>query len=128
MSLLEEYLTTYYKWILDSRSNVCMGSGICKIMVADKQLRRHVVLQTLPHKYPFIYALIICFSPKTTPPSHRYLNWADYLHTVQVKSINDSNRHMGRAVPSNTSIVFTLFSIHPLNFIACFAVDEQVSL
>ena len=57
--------------------------------------------------------------------SPRYLDWADYMYTVQLKST------MVKAPPGGVAtsrcLTIALFSIHPLELICCLPIDKQVS-
>ena len=60
----------------------------------------------------------------------RYLLWADYLQTVQVKSIQTGRPPRARlgAVPPSRCMVVAVFKIHPLELMACVSVDRKVDL
>ncbi len=61
----------------------------------------------------------------------RYLQWADYLHTVQVKSIRYSRqlvrqRGVANEYTSSRLLVIAAFKVHPLELVACLSVDRKV--
>ncbi len=60
----------------------------------------------------------------------RYLQWADYLHTVQVKSIQCSRqlaqqRGVANEDTSSRLLVIAVFKVHPLELVACLSVDRK---
>ena len=60
-----------------------------------------------------------------------YLQWADYLHTVQVKSIQFSRqlarqRGVANEYTSSRLLVVAVFKVHPLELVACLSVDRKV--
>ncbi|XP_064384115.1 DDB1- and CUL4-associated factor 17-like [Halichondria panicea] len=60
----------------------------------------------------------------STAVSYRYLQWADYLHTVQVKSIQFSRqlarqRGVANEYTSSRLLVVAVFKVHPLELVAC---------
>ena len=64
----------------------------------------------------------------------RYLSWANYLHTVLVKSTQNpkpSPRSVARGSHSSEGslrlMVVALFKVHPLELIMCMAVERNVS-
>ena len=60
----------------------------------------------------------------------RYLVWADYLYTVQVKSIQTSRPPQARvdgATPRSRFMTIAAFKIHPLELLACVGLDRHVS-
>ena len=64
----------------------------------------------------------------------RYLSWANYLHTVLVKSTQNpkpSSRSVARGNHSSEGslrlMVVALFKVHPLELIMCMAVERNVS-
>ena len=72
----------------------------------------------------------------------RYIQWAHYLHTIQVKSVQSTRPLPGRSrastslsnregMPSSRQssrlLVIAVFRIHPLELVTCLSVDRHVS-
>ena len=69
----------------------------------------------------------------------RYIQWADYLHTVQIKSIQackpppvsrrtrSNSGEVDCNAPFSRLMTIAVFKIHPLELLTCLSIERHVS-
>ena len=104
-------------------------------VMVNTHTHTHTPTHTCAHTYIHTHTHTHTHS-HTHTHTHRYLSWANYLYTVQVKTVQTARpppaaRRPGQGLSSSSHpftrlLTIAVFNILPLELLICFSVDRHV--